>query len=193
MSHSAFSADSAFSMPQDNFNAEIAENAEEEFLMKLVVELEGEKREVELTRDGRNVTATVDDREYVLDASEPEPGVFLLKHDGRVFEAYADEKSVTIAGRTFETNVVDPKRLRGSVAGAAAEHGHAEIRTAMPGKVVRILKSAGDAVTKGEGVIVVEAMKMQNELKSPKDGTIGDIKVAEGTTVGAGDVLVVID
>ena len=161
--------------------------------MKLVVEVNGEAKDVELTRDGRSVTATVDGREYVLDASEPEPGVYLLKHEGSVFEAHADEKSVTVAGRTFETKVVDPKRLRGSALGAAAEHGHAEIRTAMPGKVVRILKAMGDPVTKGEGVVVVEAMKMQNELKSPKDGVIGDIKVAEGSTVGAGDTLVVID
>jgi biotin carboxyl carrier protein len=161
--------------------------------MKLVVELNGEPREVEFTRNGRTVNATVDGREYVLDASEPEPGIFLLKHDGKVIEAYTDDKSVTIAGRTFDTNVIDPKRLRGSAAVGADAHGHAEIRTAMPGKVVRILKASGDAVTKGEGVIVVEAMKMQNELKSPKDGTIGDIKVAEGSTVGAGDVLVVID
>ncbi|HEY2846407.1 MAG TPA: biotin/lipoyl-containing protein [Pyrinomonadaceae bacterium] len=161
--------------------------------MKFNVELDGSPREVELTRDGRNVTATVDAREYILDASEPEPGVFLLKHEGRVFEAYTTNKTVTIAGRTFDTNVIDPKRLRGSGSGDEAEHGHAEIRTAMPGKVVRILQASGDAVTKGEGVIVVEAMKMQNELKAPKDGIIADIKVAEGDTVSAGDVLVVID
>jgi len=161
--------------------------------MKLNVEVDGTSREVEFTRDGSTVTATVDGREYVLNASEPEPGVFLLKHEGRVFEAYGTDTSVTVAGWTFETKVIDPKRLRGSGLAADSEHGHAEIRTAMPGKVVRILKASGDAVTKGEGVIVVEAMKMQNELKSPKDGTIGDIKVAEGATVGAGDVLVVID
>ena len=161
--------------------------------MKLIVEIDGEPREVEFTRDGRELTATVDGREYVLDASEPEAGVFLLKHEGRVHEVYATDKTVTIAGRMFETKVIDPKRLRGSSADSESEHGHAEVRTAMPGKVVRILKAVGDEVTKGEGVIVVEAMKMQNELKSPKDGTVGDVKVAEGATVGAGDVLVVID
>ena len=160
--------------------------------VKVIVEIQGESRHIELGRDGRNVTATVDGREYVLDASDPEPGVFLLKHEGRVREIYATENTVTVAGRTFETNVVDPTRLRGSGPSSEHDHGHAEIRTAMPGKVVRILKAAGDAVTKGEGVIVVEAMKMQNELKSPKDGTVGEIKVAEGATVGAGDVLVVI-
>ena len=121
--------------------------------MKLVVEIAGEPREVEFTRDGRKVTATVDGREYILDASEPEAGVFLLKHEGRVFEAYADDKTVTIAGRTFETNAIDPKRLRGSATAGGEADGHAEIRTAMPGKVVRILKAAGDAVTKGEGVL----------------------------------------
>jgi biotin carboxyl carrier protein len=161
--------------------------------MKLHVELDGTLREIELTRDGRNVKATVDGREYRLDASQPEPGVFLIKHDGRVYETYATDSTVSVAGHTFDTKVIDPKRLRGSGLGSETEHGHAEIRTAMPGKVVRILKTSGDAVTKGEGVIVVEAMKMQNELKSPKDGTIGYIKVAEGATVGAGDVLVVID
>jgi biotin carboxyl carrier protein len=161
--------------------------------MRLNVEVEGTTREVTLIRDGRNVTATVDGRQCTLDASEPEHGIFLLKHDGRVYEAYTADNSVTIAGRTFETKVIDPKRLRGSTMAGAEAHGHAEIRTAMPGKVVRILKSPGDPVTKGEGVIVVEAMKMQNELKSPKDGTVGEFKVAEGTTVGAGDVLVVID
>src|SRR5438045_1128113 len=117
--------------------------------MKLVVEMDGESKNVEFNRDGRNVTATVDGREYVLDASEPEPGVYPLKHDGRVYEAFANDKTVTIAGRTFETKVVDPKRLRGSESGADHDHGHAEIRTAMPGKVVRILKATGDTVTKG--------------------------------------------
>ena len=63
----------------------------------------------------------------------------------------------------------------------------------MPGKVVRILKAVGDEVAKGDGVIVVEAMKMQNEMKSPKDGVIKEIRVAESDTVGAGDILVVIE
>jgi biotin carboxyl carrier protein len=110
-----------------------------------------------------------------------------------VFEAAVADGHVTLAGHTFDVNIIDPKRLRGSASGSGHDHGHAEIRTAMPGKVVRILKAAGDSVTKGEGVIVVEAMKMQNEMKSPRDGTIGEIRVSEGDTVGAGDVLVVID
>jgi biotin carboxyl carrier protein len=63
----------------------------------------------------------------------------------------------------------------------------------MPGKVVTILQAVGAPVEKGDGVLVVEAMKMQNELKSPKDGRIKEIRVAEGAAVSAGDILATIE
>jgi biotin carboxyl carrier protein len=63
----------------------------------------------------------------------------------------------------------------------------------MPGKVVRVLLSVGSTVEMGAGVIVVEAMKMQNEIKSPKNGTVQKILVVEGDAVNAGDVLAIID
>ena len=161
--------------------------------MKLKAELNDETHELDVRREDGRVFARVDDREYELDVSEPEPGVYLFKHNGRVFEAFVSGEQVNIGRHSLEVNIIDPKRLRGSASLAAHDTGHAEIKTAMPGKVVRILRSKGETVAKGEGVIVVEAMKMQNEMKSPRDGTIGDIRVGEGDTVGAGDVLVVID
>jgi len=168
--------------------------------MKLVVEVEHEKHEIEIVPDGSIVKARVGDREYVLEASEPEANVFLFKNEGRVFEAFVSPDTganapyqVKIGNTEIEATIIDPKRLRGSAAGDAEASGTAEIKTAMPGKVVRILVSKGDAVQKGDGVIVVEAMKMQNEMRSPKDGTISEIRVAESDTVSAGDVLVVID
>ena len=63
----------------------------------------------------------------------------------------------------------------------------------MPGKIVRVLVSQGDAVEAGAGVLVVEAMKMQNEIKSPKKGTIQKILVGEGAAVNAGDVLAIVE
>ena len=63
----------------------------------------------------------------------------------------------------------------------------------MPGKLVRVLAAEGAAIKQGEGVLIVEAMKMQNEMKSPKDGIVKEIRVSEGTTVNAGDVLAVIE
>jgi biotin carboxyl carrier protein len=166
--------------------------------MKLIVKVEGESHDVEIDRNGSHVTAVIDGRSYDLDASQPEPSVWLVKHNARIYEAAVSlrdtsEHVVSVNGAEFAASVIDPKRLRGSSIGSSDDSGRAEIRTAMPGKVVRILASQGDAIEKGDGVIVVEAMKMQNEMKSPKDGTISEIKVAEGDTVGAGDVLVIID
>ncbi len=63
----------------------------------------------------------------------------------------------------------------------------------MPGKVVRVLVEAGAEVSKGDGILVVEAMKMQNELKSPKDGTVREIRAADGQTVATGEVLATIE
>lgn len=168
--------------------------------MKLQAELGGEKYEIEIRREGEKVFATVDGRAYDLDFSEPEPGVFLTKNDGKVTELFvsprkrsSDPFQVQTAGDAYEINIIDPKRLRGSGGGGEHGDGAAEIRTAMPGKVVRLLLESGAEVAKGDGVLVVEAMKMQNELKAPKAGVVKEFKVTEGSTVSAGDVLAVIE
>ncbi len=163
--------------------------------MKLIAKLDGEKHEVEIVRGDGIVTATVDGREYTLDVSQPEPNIYTFRSGGKMTEAFVSPggTKVTIGGHEFEVEIADPKRLRGSSVDAEHADGVAEIKTAMPGKVVRILVAAGDEVLKGEGVLVVEAMKMQNEMKSPKDGIVKEIRVAESDTVGAGDILVVID
>ena len=168
--------------------------------MKLQAELGDKKHEIEIKHTDSKVFASVDGRAYELEVSEPEPNVYLLKDNGKISQAFVspqrkagDPFQVQIGGRTLDIKLIDPKRLRS--AGPDAEHGDgaAEIRTAMPGKVVRILVEKGASIEKGEGVLVVEAMKMQNELKSPKSGTVKDIRVEEGATVAAGDVLAVIE
>jgi biotin carboxyl carrier protein len=168
--------------------------------MKLHAEIDGEIRDVEIRRDGEKVFASVDGREYELDVSEPELGVFLLKYNGQVFQAStspeagsSDEIDITVKGNEFAVRIVDPKRLRSSGGDHAHGEGLAEIKTAMPGKIVRILATAGTEVKKGDGVIVVEAMKMQNEMKSPKDGVVKELKVSETDTVNAGQVLAIIE
>jgi biotin carboxyl carrier protein len=168
--------------------------------MKLQAEVGETNHEIEIHRDGDQVRAIIDGEAFDVEVSEPEANVFLIKRDGKIFEAVvasglskSSAKTVSINGRDIDVRLVDPKRLRST--GADADHagGLAEIRSAMPGKIVRILQEAGGAVEKGEGVIVVEAMKMQNELKSPKAGNVKEIRVGEGDTVSAGDVLVVIE
>lgn len=161
--------------------------------MKLQAHVNDIAHQVEIRRDGDKYLAQVDDREYELEVSEPEPGVYLFKHDGKVFEASVIDGHIRIGSKEFDVKLVDPKRLRGG--GTDHEHadGIAEIKTAMPGKVVRVLVEAGAEVEKGDGIVVVEAMKMQNELKSPKAGVVKDIRATEGSTVGAGDILATIE
>lgn len=162
--------------------------------MKLGAQIDGNSHEIEIKRDGSRISATVDGREYELEASEPEAGVYLLKYDNRVFEVYVSpDGMVNVGGHQLEVKISDPKRLRGARGDAEHGDGTAEIKTAMPGKIVRILVAVGDEVEKGDGVIVVEAMKMQNEMKAPKAGIVKQINVKEGDTVNAGDILAVIE
>lgn len=162
--------------------------------MKLNAELNGEKHEIEIKRDGAKIFARVGDREYALEASEVEKDVYLIKYDNRIFEIYvAPNGIVNLGNHQLEISVSDPKRLRGSGAASASADGIAEIKTAMPGKLVRVLTEVGAEIKQGESVLVVEAMKMQNEMKSPKDGTVKEIRFGEGATVNAGDVLAIIE
>lgn len=166
--------------------------------MRLQAQVGEDMSTVDIKRDSDRVFALVDDREYELDALEPEPNVYLLKHEGRVYEALVETgldglTNVEVNNKQFYVRLIDPKSLRVSGASAVVSDGIVEIRTAMPGKVVRIIVAEGDEVKKGDGILVVEAMKMQNEMRSPKDGTVKTIRAVEGTTVAAGDVLAVIE
>ena len=168
--------------------------------MKLQAEIGDEKHEIEITRGEGKLSASVDGRVYELEVSEPEPNIFLIKDAGKISQVFVsplakagDPIQAQIGGRLFDIKLFDPKRLRGSGADRELGDGVAEIRTAMPGKVVRILAEVGASVEKGSGVMVVEAMKMQNELKSPKAGIVKEIRVEEGSTVSAGDILAMIE
>ena len=99
---------------------------------------------------------------------------------------------ITVNGHRFRYDVEDPRAWKhaGSRAGG---HGRAAITAPMPGKVVRILVAVGDEVKEGQGIVVVEAMKMQNEMKSPRDGRVSAIEVQENGSVTAGAVLATIE
>ncbi|HEX8638732.1 MAG TPA: biotin/lipoyl-containing protein [Pyrinomonadaceae bacterium] len=162
--------------------------------MKLQAAIGDNKHEVEIKRDGGKISARVDEREYDLEASEVEPNVFLLKHENQIYQIYvAPNGFVNVGNQQLEVTLTDPKRLRGAGAAIAGADGASEIKTAMPGKLVRVLVEIGAEIKQGEPVLVVEAMKMQNEMKSPKDGIVKEIRFAEGATVNAGDVLAIIE
>ena len=127
----------------------------------------------------------------VVDAARPDADTLSLLLDGQSWEAglvSTDEGyEVDLLGIRHDALVIDPRRkaLR-MAAGAGAD----VIKTAMPGRVVRILVAEGDEVEKGAPVIVVEAMKMENELTAPRAGTVARICVSEGQQIEGKTVLV---
>ena len=171
--------------------------------MKLIAETENERLSVELRREGTSVAAEVEGRGYEFEVHEAEPGVFLLLGGGRVYECRVERvgtssregfaAEVHLKGRAYPLRLFNPKRLRGGQAAGAHDAGRAEVVAPMPGKLVRVLVEAGAQVEAGAGLVVVEAMKMQNELKSPKAGTVVEVRTEVGATVNAGDVLVVVE
>ena len=168
--------------------------------MKLTAEIGGEPHALELRREGARVFAQVDGRAYELEARETEAGVVLFALGGRVYECRAESRGargeawrVDVGRRRFDVVIVDPRRLRGVAGGGAEAAGRAAVASSMPGKVVRVLVAAGARVEAGDPLVVVEAMKMQNELKSPKAGAVVELHAREGATVNAGEVLAVVE
>lgn len=151
--------------------------------MKLKAIIGETEEELSLQLVEGRVLARIGAREYDIEAREIESGFYLLFVGDRVVECRVDDK----------IRIVDPRRLRSGQNSGGQHQGVAQIVAPMPGKVVRVHVEAGATVEKGAGVIVVEAMKMQNEMKAPRAGVVVEVKVKPGDTVNAGDVLAVLE
>lgn len=120
------------------------------------------------------------------------PGAYSVLIGGRSFSVIAAGGVIRANGHALSVEVFDPRAMRSRTAGGAGE-GRQNVAAMMPGKVVRVLVAPGDTVEAGQGLVVVEAMKMQNEMKSPKAGRVIEVKAKPDQTVFAGEVLVVIE
>jgi len=124
------------------------------------------------------------------------PGAVSILRGARSIEARVaaagEDLEIYIAGRRHIVSIADARDRPGRSKKVRAA-GPVELRSQMPGKIIKLLVQPGAAIQAGQGLIVVEAMKMQNEMKSPKDGVVSKIYVAEGTTVAAGESLLVVE
>lgn len=169
-------------------------------MIKLKAEVAGKDHQLTIQRHESVVSAEVDGRSYELELRDLGAGEYLLIDGNTVYNCrvedslnHAGHVEVTLRGLNYAVKLTDPKRLRGAQSGAEHDKGTARIVAPMPGKVVRVLVEAGAEVDAGAGILVVEAMKMQNEMKAPKAGHVVSINAQAGSTVNAGDVLAVIE
>ena len=146
---------------------------------------------------GGTFRATIDGEAHDVSVRPTDLGLSLVFDDGRTLDIAATE---TVAGEWFVqlphvdvTAVADRRRRERSRPGVAAASGVQRITAPMPGRVVRVLVKVGEAVDNRQGLVVIEAMKMENELASPKAGVVKEVPVTEGQSVEAGRLLVVVE
>jgi biotin carboxyl carrier protein len=155
------------------------------------------KRRLELNREGEGWRCLLDGREIRIDVVSPHADIVSLLIDGKGYEIRreraASGEHIWIGNHPYPSEVRDPKSWGSRRPAAGDQSGPKQLLAAMTGKVIRILVREKEQVEAGQGVVAVEAMKMQNEIKSPKKGVIQKILVAQGSTVHAGDVLAVVE
>jgi biotin carboxyl carrier protein len=163
--------------------------------MKLDLTINGADDHIEILAPAPECRFRLGGEERSAQVEIAEPNVYSVLMDGRSYDARVEEVPgglvVVIDGFRFEIDVRDPRRFSRKAGGRGGE-GVQTILAPMPGKVVRVLVSAGDAVEAGQGLLVVEAMKMQNEMKALRAGTVLSVSTKEGATVTAGEVLATI-
>lgn len=148
---------------------------------------------LEITVDGRPVALNNSNHANVREIG---PGLYSILHDGRSYEVRIANSGGEWRARVGATSVtVDIQDPRNSTrrSNTTLGHLHQDVKAPMPGKVIRMLVREGDEVQPGQGLAVVEAMKMQNELKALRAARVIRVAAADGDTVGAGDVLVTLE
>jgi biotin carboxyl carrier protein len=173
------------------------------------VEIGGRIHRVELERDGPYWVATFDGRMVDVDAVHTGVGVSLLigsragqtgtDRGARSYDVTLDGRKtgewvVSVNGRAMSARVVDPRAWRrGHRRDSSAARGSRTVTSAMPGRVVKVLVKSGDRVAERQPLVVIEAMKMENELRAPGDALVRDVNVTEGALVEAGAILMVLE
>lgn len=167
--------------------------------MAFIAKLGDQSYTVEIEENGKSVyRISVDGNEFLVDGKKTGRTNFSLIVDNRSFEIEVDntddEYRVLVDGRNYRIHLVDERRVRvGAVQSGLQLQGRQMVSVPMPGKIIAVLVAVGDAVELGQGLVIVEAMKMENEVRSPISGEVKEIKVKPGDTVEGGALLVIVE
>jgi len=162
--------------------------------LKFALRLGDDVHEVVVTRVDLHYAVVLDGTEHMVDARQLEADFYSFLYEGKSYEVSVESVGSRYLVRHGASEQV--VELADASRGGREELRRAavdEIVSIMPGKVVRVLVAAGDEVRKGQGLVVVEAMKMENEIESPRDGKVREVAVMPGTTVESGAKLIVLE
>jgi biotin carboxyl carrier protein len=166
--------------------------------MKYEIQLEGlfgkKTHSVELERSSSGWRVILDGRAVDADAVQISPYILSIllngeSHEIRITPESGGKLKLQTRTQEFAAEVIDPRSWSGRRHGHVEAEGRQPIVAPMPGKIVRVLVKAGHRVEAGQGLLVVEAMKMQNEIRSPKSGIVERVLAKEGQPVIAGEIL----
>ncbi|HEY6197720.1 MAG TPA: acetyl-CoA carboxylase biotin carboxyl carrier protein subunit [Candidatus Binatia bacterium] len=160
----------------------------------------GEKTySVDIEEIGKSLyRVSVDGSEFLVDGKKTGLTNYSLIVDNRSFEIEVDVKEdeyrVLVDGRNYHIDLVDERRVRlGGLQSGIELQGRQNVSVPMPGKIIAVLVAEGDKVEKGQGLVIVEAMKMENEVRCPINGEVKEVRVKTGDAVEAGAVLAVVE
>ena len=166
--------------------------------MKYEITIDGARRSVEFVPQLNGTSRfafTVDGRLVEADAIRISRGEYSILIGRRSLEVTSEETSTGLVlrtdGREFHVEILDPRSWRRRRGAGIELEGRQQLVAPMPGKIVRVLVAAGQQVNAGQGLLVIEAMKMQNEIRSPKSGMVEKL-AREGQTVNAGEILAIV-
>lgn len=161
--------------------------------MNIEVRIRDARRLLSLSREGDRYRGRIGDREVEADVIEKGNNLLLVRLGGRSFDVtyWQDgrEFHLDLGGAPVAVEILDPLRSASAGASDGDGAGRREVRAAMPGKVVAVKVKPGEEVRQGQGLVVVEAMKMENEVSSPKSGKVVALEVVPGQTVEKGALL----
>ena len=157
------------------------------------IAIEGEIHRLELKRTDKGWACRLDGSVVDIDCAPIGVDVLSLVLNGKSYQIRRENNKIFVGDRAYEVSVADPRSWRGRRGSSAAESGPRKLTASMPGRVVRVLASEGDQIEPGQGVVVIEAMKMQNEIRSPKQGRLQKLLVHEGMNVNAGETLALVE
>jgi biotin carboxyl carrier protein len=164
--------------------------------VKLKALLNDQEYDLVINEEAGSIRVQIDGRLYQLQVQNPDSNSYLIFNSERIYDCRVEPipKSrerfeVQLKNKRHSILIIDPRRMRTDENSDRQHHGPTEIRAQMPGKVVRVLVESGSVVDKNASIVVVEAMKMQNEMKAPRAGIVIAVNVKSGDTVNAGEVL----